>query len=50
MTLKEAKKMAEVIGPLLAKGQSPYQIVQDHPKLGISERTLYNYIERRCIP
>ena len=37
--------MADIIKPLLAQGQSPFQIVTNHPELGISEKTLYNYIE-----
>ena len=37
--------MAAVIKPLLKQGQSPFQIVTGHPELGISEKTLYNYIE-----
>ena len=45
LTTNEAKAMAAVIAPLLKQGQSPYQIVTDHPELGISEKTLYNYIE-----
>ena len=45
LTVPEAKAMAKIIGPLLMQGQSPYQIVTEHPELGISERTLYNYIE-----
>ena len=45
LTVQEAKEMAEIIGPLLRQGQSPYQIVTEHPELGISEKTLYNYIE-----
>ena len=45
LTVQEAKAMADIIGPLLRQGQSPYQIVTDHPELGISEKTLYNYIE-----
>lgn len=45
LTILEAKDMAAIIGPLLNQGQSPYQIVTNHPELGISERTLYNYIE-----
>ncbi|MCC2798564.1 hypothetical protein LK502_19870, partial [[Clostridium] innocuum] len=28
------------------KGHSPYQIIAAHPELGISEKTLYNYIEQ----
>ena len=45
LTVQEAKEMAETIAPLLRQGQSPYQIVAEHPELGISEKTLYNYIE-----
>jgi len=45
LTVHEAKSMAETIKPLLAQGQSPYQIITDHPELGICEKTLYNYIE-----
>ncbi len=45
LTSLEAKAMAEIIKPLLKQGQSPYQIVMNHPELGISEKTLYNYIE-----
>ena len=45
LTVQEAKDMAAIVGPLLKQGQSPYQIVTNHPELGISEKTLYNYIE-----
>lgn len=45
LTSQEAKAMADIIKPLLAQGQSPFQIVTSHPELGISEKTLYNYIE-----
>jgi IS30 family transposase len=45
LTFNEAKEMAAVIGPLLRQGQSPYQIITNHPELRISEKTLYNYIE-----
>ena len=45
LTSAEAKAIADIIGPLLKQGQSPYQIVTNHPELGISEKTLYNYIE-----
>lgn len=37
--------MADIIGPLLRQGLSPYQILQTHPELGVCEKTLYNYIE-----
>lgn len=45
LTVPEAKEMASIISPLLKQGLSPYQILQAHPELGISEKTLYNYIE-----
>jgi IS30 family transposase len=46
LTTSEAKHIAEIIAPLLKKGQSPYQILQVHPEIGICEKTLYNYIEQ----
>jgi len=45
LSVREAKAIADIAAPLLKQGQSPFQIVTDHPELGISERTLYNYIE-----
>ena len=45
LTSLEAKAMADIIKPLLEQGQSPFQIVTNHPELGICEKTLYNYIE-----
>ena len=45
LTVQEAKHMASIIKPLLAQGLSPYQILQIHPELKVSEKTLYNYIE-----
>ena len=45
LTTEEAKELAEIVGPLLKKGQSPYMIITNHPELGICEKTLYNYIE-----
>ena len=45
LTSQEAKAMADIIKPLLKQGHSPFQIVANHPELGICEKTLYNYIE-----
>lgn len=45
LTSPEAKQMADIIGPLLKQGLSPYEILHIHPELGICEKTLYNYIE-----
>ena len=45
LTTSEAKVMADIVAPLLKNGQSPYQMIAGHPELGITEKTLYNYIE-----
>ena len=45
LTSSQARDMASIIKPLLRQGQSPFQILTAHPELGISEKTLYNYIE-----
>lgn len=45
LTSQEARAMAVIIKPLLEQGLSPFPIVTGHPELGISEKTLYNYIE-----
>lgn len=45
LTIQEAKAIAEIVKPLVKQGQSPYQIVHNHPELGICEKTLYNYID-----
>lgn len=45
LTVQEAKSMGQIIKPLLDQGLSPYQILQSHPELGITEKTLYTYIE-----
>ena len=45
LTTSEAKSIADTIRPELQKGKSVYQILQAYPNLGISEKTLYTYIE-----
>ena len=45
LTTSEAAFIADTISPLLKQGQSLYTIRQNHPELGVCERTLYNYIE-----
>lgn len=45
LTDEELKHIADVVGPLLKQGQSPFVIISSHPELGICERTLYNYLE-----
>ena len=45
--VESMEMIAAIVVPLIKQGQSPYQIVQKHPELGICEKTLYNYIEGR---
>jgi IS30 family transposase len=45
MTEADLIALDSVVSPLIKQGQSPYVILQNHPHLGISEKTLYNYIE-----
>lgn len=46
LTSPKVIEMANTIAPLLRNGQSPYVIVTNTADLGISEKTLYNYIEQ----
>lgn len=46
---EELNEIARIIEPLILRGQSPAHICASHAEeLGISERTLYNYIESRA--
>lgn len=45
MTKKQLRDIDKVVSPLLFQGQSPYQIIVEHPELGLSVRTMYEYIE-----
>lgn len=35
----------ELISPLILQGHSPYMILQNHPEIPLSEKTIYNYID-----
>ena len=35
----------ELVSPLVLQGHSPYMILQSHPEINLSEKTIYNYIE-----
>jgi len=47
ITTQEAKALGEKIEPLLKQGLSPYAILQAHPEIKLSEKTLYTYIENK---
>jgi len=37
-------QMDAVVSPLILQGQTPYQILANHPEMECSEKTIYNYI------
>ena len=41
----DLKVLDELVSPLIRQGQSPYTILRNHPDIGLSEKTIYNYIE-----
>lgn len=44
MTKHELRQMDMIVSPLIEQGQSPYQILSNHPELNLSVRTFYEYI------
>ena len=49
LTKHELLELDQVVRPLVAQGQSPYMIIANHPELGISVKTLYNYIDQNLL-
>jgi len=43
---KEIEVLAEIVVPLVLKGQSIYQILLSHPEIKQCEKTIYNYIDQ----
>ena len=46
LTKKELRQIDRIVRPLIEQGQSPYMILTNHPELGLSVTTLYNYIDQ----
>ena len=46
LSLRELRQKDKVVSPLIGQGQSPYQIVTNHPELELSVRTLYTYLDK----
>ena len=46
MTRHELHQKDMVITPLIFQGQSPYQIITNHPELDMSVKTLYSYLDK----
>ena len=45
LSSRQLHEIDKVVSPLIMAGQSPYQILINHPELGLSVRTMYQYIE-----
>lgn len=45
MSRQELREKDSIITPLIYQGQSPYQILTNHPELDMSVRTLYSYLD-----
>lgn len=50
MTTEEALTIGTVIKQLIDQGQSPHEIIANHPEFGFTERTLYSYIDQNVFP
>lgn len=46
MTKHQLHQKDQIISPLIEQGQSPYQILTNHPELDISVRSMYTYIDK----
>ena len=46
LTKHELHEIDRIVTPLVSQGQSPYQIICNHPELDMSVRTLYSYIDQ----
>jgi IS30 family transposase len=46
MTRLELHEKDKIVTPLIDQGQSPYQIITNHPELDMSVRSLYTYIDQ----
>ena len=46
LTKHDLREKDKVITPLILQGQSPYQIITNHPELDMSVRTLYTYLNQ----
>ena len=46
MSKKQLHQKDRIITPLIEQGQSPYQILANHPELEMSVRSMYTYIDK----
>ena len=45
MTRQDLHQKDRIISPLIEQGQSPYQIITNHPELKLSVRSVYTYLD-----
>ncbi|WP_352418636.1 helix-turn-helix domain-containing protein [Proteiniborus sp.] len=41
---EDLKQMDTIVTPLILQGQTPFQIIENHPEIKCTEKTIYNYI------
>lgn len=46
MTRHQLHQKDQIVTPLIVQGQSPYQILINHPELDMSVRSMYTYIDK----
>lgn len=47
LTFNEFKKIDDIVFDGVSRGLSIYAIIQQHPEINVSERTIYRYIEQK---
>ena len=45
ISAEDLKTLDDIVSPLIRQGQSPYMILNNHPEIHLSEKTIYNYID-----
>ena len=46
---EDLSALDSIVSPLVLKGQSPYMILNNHPEIPLSEKTIYNYIDNGAL-
>ena len=46
---EDLSALDSIVSPLVLKGQSPYMILNNHPEISLSEKTIYNYIDNGAL-
>lgn len=46
---EDLSALDSIVSPLVLNGQSPYVILNNHPEIPLSEKTIYNYIDNGAL-